>query len=249
MKKLIHLAKEEQQIMPLFDGAFVENKPIPFPDKIGTKAYSNLFYWANLVANETSEFPLHPHQGFEIMTFVFKGSIEHYDTATDIWTPLNGGDVQVIQAGSGVKHAEKITKGSQLFQIWFDPDFSKTISKDAQYRDYKESQFIPKIKNGIERLLYVGDNGVIDNITPDITIEKLTFIKGEYQEELDDRYTYSYYLLDGEMKINNQVMIKDSFLVLNDTSRADFSLSNRAELFIIKSRTKIDYHLFIERYI
>ncbi len=32
MSKSIHLKKEEQQIMPLFNGAFIENKPIPFPE-------------------------------------------------------------------------------------------------------------------------------------------------------------------------------------------------------------------------
>ena len=85
--------------MPLFNGAFLENKPIPFPDRGETTAYSNLFYWAHLEAFETAEFPLHPHEGFEIITFVFKGSLEHYDTATKVWTVLDAGGVQVIQAG------------------------------------------------------------------------------------------------------------------------------------------------------
>ena len=75
--------------MPLFGGAFVENKPIPFSDRGKTTAYSNLFYWAHLEAEETAEFPLHPHEGFEIMTFVFKGSVEHFDTASKVYTPLN----------------------------------------------------------------------------------------------------------------------------------------------------------------
>ncbi|PHS56258.1 MAG: hypothetical protein COB17_09615 [Sulfurimonas sp.] len=135
---LRYLQKEEQELMPLFDGAFIENKPIAFPNREGTTAYSNLFYWAHLEAYETSEFPLHPHEGFEIMTFVFKGSIEHYDTATKIWTALGEGGVQVIQAGSGVEHSERISKGTELFQIWFDPDFSKTMKKNATYKDYKK---------------------------------------------------------------------------------------------------------------
>ncbi len=81
MSTLFHLKKEDQELMPLFSGAFLENKPIPFPNRSGTQAYSNLFYWAHLEAFETAEFSLHPHKGFEIMTFVFEGSLEHYDTA------------------------------------------------------------------------------------------------------------------------------------------------------------------------
>jgi len=106
MSKLMHLKKDQQQLMPLFNGAFIENKPIPFPYGRKSYAYSNLFYWAHLIARETAEFPLHPHEGFEIMTFVLKGSLEHYDTATKVWTPLSSGGVQVIQAGSGVQHSE-----------------------------------------------------------------------------------------------------------------------------------------------
>ena len=36
MSTLHHLTKDQQEIMPLFDGAFIENKPIPFPNREGT---------------------------------------------------------------------------------------------------------------------------------------------------------------------------------------------------------------------
>ncbi|MFK5976778.1 MAG: pirin family protein [Sulfurovum sp.] len=248
MKKLLHLKKEAQQIMPLFNGAFIENKPIPFPNRYETKAYSNLFYWANLEALETSEFPLHPHEGFEIMTFVFKGSIEHYDTATKVWTPLEAGGVQVIQAGSGVQHSERITKGTQLFQIWFDPNFAKSMIKDATYKDYQAIEFKHIEENGIKRVSYVGDRGIISYDTPNISIEKLILAKGNYQEKLDDNYTYSYYLLNGEIKIDNEIIIKDDFFVFNSSEKVDFFVDNSAELFVIKSLTKIEYPRFIERY-
>ena len=248
MSILIHLKKEQQQLMPLFNGAFTENKPIPFPDRGRTQAYSNLFYWAHLEASETAEFPLHPHEGFEIMTFVFRGSLEHYDTATKVWTPLGAGGVQVIQAGSGVQHAERIIKGSELFQIWFDPDFSKTLKKDAAYRDYKADEFTRKKEDGIERLTYVGEKGPIYFETEGIEIEKLVFDTGEYVEKLDRNYTYSYYLLDGEMMINNEVVVKDSFLVFSEVDEVTFSVDKQAELFVIKSPSVVNYKRFLERY-
>ncbi len=248
MNRPVHLTKEQQQTAPLFDGAFVENKPIPFPDQAGTKAYSNLFYWAHLVANETAEFPLHPHEGFEIMTFVLKGSLEHFDTATKVYTPFDAGGVQVIQAGSGVQHSERIIKGTELFQIWFDPDFSKTLKKNAAYRDYQANEFQSKKKDGIERLSYLADKGPIYFETQGIEIEKLIFDSGEYSERLDKKYTYSYYLLDGEMKINQAFVKKDDFLVYGEIESIHFSVDNGAELFVIKSPSEIDYRRFIERY-
>jgi redox-sensitive bicupin YhaK (pirin superfamily) len=81
------------------------------------KPYSSLYYWSNGYVMEQCEFGLHPHKGFEIMTFLFEGTIEHYDTATKVWTPLNAGDFQIIQSNSGIQHQEKITKGSRAFQV------------------------------------------------------------------------------------------------------------------------------------
>ena len=248
MSKLIHLKKEQQQLMPLFNGAFVENKPIPFPDGRGTQAYSNLFYWAHLVASETAEFPLHPHEGFEIMTFVFRGSLEHYDTATKVWTPLHAGGVQVIQAGSGVQHAERIIKGTELFQIWFDPDFSKSLKKDAAYQDYPSSEFTYDKKDGIERRSYLKEKGPIHFETEGLEIEKLNFVSGTYSEPIDVESTYSYYLLNGEVIINDTVVEKDSFFVLNELESVTIKVDEQAELFVIKSPSKVDYRRFIERY-
>jgi len=104
MAQVNHKRKSEQQIQTLFNGAFTENKPIAFPDVNGTTSYSNIFYWAHLVAHETAEFPLHPHEGFEILTFVFKGTLSHFDTASNVYRPLKAGSVQATQTGSGVSH-------------------------------------------------------------------------------------------------------------------------------------------------
>ena len=248
MSKLIHLKKEQQQTVPLFGGAFVENKPIPFPERGKTQAYSNLFYWAHLEAYETSEFPLHPHEGFEIMTFVLKGSVEHFDTASKVYTPLSAGGVQVIQAGSGVSHSERIVKESELFQIWFDPDFSKSMKQNASYRDYQADEFESQMIDGVEVLAYGKEKGPIDFQTQGIEIEKLSFISGEYTFALDKESVYSYYLLNGEMKINGQVVMKDDFIVFGETDSLNISVDKSAELFVIKSPAEVSYRRFIERY-
>jgi len=219
MNKVIHLKKEQQQLMPLFGGAFIENKPIPFPDRGRTSAYSNLFYWAHLEAKETAEFPLHPHGG-----------------------------VQVIQAGSGVQHSERIIKGSELFQIWFDPDFSKSMTQDAIYIDYQSVEFKSIKRDSIERISYLKPRGAINFQTQGIEIEKLKFDSGNYFEKVDKESTYSYYLLGGEIKINGEIVEKDSFLVLCELDSVDFIVDESAELFVIKSPTVVNYRRFIERY-
>ena len=131
------------------DGEIVENKPIQqSPDKTKLQPYSNIFYWAHAWANTTSTIGLHPHKAFEIMSFVLKGEIEHYDTKNKTWIPLQAGDVQIIRAGNGISHAEKLIEGSHIFQIWLDPDISKSLNQPASYNDYKSADFPVITRNG-----------------------------------------------------------------------------------------------------
>ena len=71
----------------------LKNKPIGFPtDRGPNRSYSNLFYWAHATAKLDSTIGLHPHRGFEILTYVLSGSIKHYDTLIDKWIKLDKGD-------------------------------------------------------------------------------------------------------------------------------------------------------------
>ena len=242
------IRRNQQQEMPLFNGAFVENKPIPFPDINGTQAYSNLFYWANLEAKRTGEFPLHEHKGFEIMTFVFKGSVEHFDTASLVWTPLQAGDIQVVQAGSGVEHAERIKEGTQLFQIWFDPDFSKSLKLQAQYKDYPKDTFTTSTTDGITQTTYLFEDGPVQYLSQGLSIKKMNFEKGKYFFKFDIESIYSMYLLEGDLAFGEQEMHKDDFLICEDGTVLEIHVENIVELFIIQTPKSVTYSRFMDRY-
>ena len=125
------------------NGEILENKPIGFPGENGKlKPYSNIFYWAHAwTTYQKSTIGLHPHKGFEICSFVLKGKINHYDTNQKKWISLSEGDVQIIRSGSGISHSEELLENSEIFQIWFDPDVSKSIHKYPSYNDYKKNDF------------------------------------------------------------------------------------------------------------
>ena len=38
-------------------------------------------------------------------------------------------------------HTLKLLENSEIFQIWFDPDLSKSMSKDASQDDYNDEDF------------------------------------------------------------------------------------------------------------
>jgi redox-sensitive bicupin YhaK (pirin superfamily) len=66
-----------------------------------------------------SGFPPHPHSDMEIITYVRSGAITHQDSMGN-QRRTEAGDVQVMSAGTGVRHAEYNLEDEQttLFQIW-----------------------------------------------------------------------------------------------------------------------------------
>jgi redox-sensitive bicupin YhaK (pirin superfamily) len=71
-----------------------------------------------------SGFPEHAHDHFDILTFMLAGTLEHSDSAGHRGL-LHAGDVQLINAGSGIRHAERNPSPdvpTHLFQIWLHAD-------------------------------------------------------------------------------------------------------------------------------
>ncbi len=67
-------------------------------------------------------FPPHPHADMEIVTYVREGAITHQDSLGNTGR-TEAGDVQVMSAGSGVRHSEynREPDATKIFQIWIEP--------------------------------------------------------------------------------------------------------------------------------
>lgn len=73
-------------------------------------------------------YPDHPHTDLEIVTWVLDGVLLHTDDAGNT-DELRPGDVQVMSAGSGIRHAEVADPHSgptRFLQTWIKPDESGT---------------------------------------------------------------------------------------------------------------------------
>jgi redox-sensitive bicupin YhaK (pirin superfamily) len=73
------------------------------------------------IAPETG-FPPHPHADMEIITYVRQGAITHQDSLGNEGR-TEAGDVQVMSAGTGIRHSEYNLEPdtTTLFQIWIQP--------------------------------------------------------------------------------------------------------------------------------
>ncbi len=241
MKALKIKKRENQHNVSIFGGRLHENKPLS-----GDPLYSNLIYWAHVEAPSEGEFPMHPHEGIEILTFIFEGALEHFDTATNKFTELHAGGVQHIMAGSGLQHSEKYKKGSRAFQIWFDPNFNKALSKSPFYKDYQPESFKWEKEGDIKIMTYVSNNGPIKTDAPGITIKRYELPKGQHDFNFDIDKIQSIYLLSGELDIEGSRMMKDSFTKIENLKNARIVVGVPSDIFILESPATINYKRVID---
>src|SRR2546428_10084457 len=81
---------------PFPKAAFSEFDPFLLLDEMGPM---------DVAPGEARGAPDHPHRGFETVTYMLSGAMEHKDSAQHAGQ-LKSGDVQWMTAGAGVGHAE-----------------------------------------------------------------------------------------------------------------------------------------------
>ena len=89
------------------------------PEKMG---WGPIRVWNDDIIAPNSGFPPHPHADMEIITYVREGAITHQDSLGNKGR-TEAGDVQVMSAGSGVRHSEynMESEETRIFQIWIEP--------------------------------------------------------------------------------------------------------------------------------
>jgi hypothetical protein len=239
----IEIFEKEQQAHGAFNqGEILENKPIGFPQDGGTlRPYSDLFYWAHAYTGaKQSEIGLHPHKGFEILSFVLQGSIEHYDTQFKEWKKLNAGDVQIIRAGSGISHAERLMPHTAMFQIWFDPGLQNSLQKEASYQDYPGHLFPVTESPGQRCTLYREDGGPLEMDSP-ATIKKMEFQAGRQHLALKESEICSLYIIEGAATLNGRDAGQDAFALISEEKELNIETRSPASLFMIQTPLSLPY--------
>jgi len=89
----------------------------------GRTSWGALRVWNDDEIASNTGFPPHPHADMEIITYVRQGAITHKDNLGNEGR-TEAGDVQVMSAGSGIRHAEYNLEPetTRIFQIWIQPN-------------------------------------------------------------------------------------------------------------------------------
>ncbi|MBO7747671.1 pirin family protein [Paenibacillus sp. MWE-103] len=243
-----------------FDGGKItEQKPIGFSGEGSVvKRVSTLFYWAWAHAQNDGYIPLHPHQAFEIMTYVVAGKAEHGDTL-GTKSSIGAGGVQLMQTGSGVSHEERfIGPDMEGFQIWFEPSIQEALKTTPTYHQYEHEDFPIRAGEGFTQKTVIGEGSPIA-IVADARMWDVELAPGAvYRHSVEDGRTLTALAIRGdgtwsyEGQPDNRTDVKHKDFVLVRADRSDeIVLSAKPDaplrLILIDVPTSVDYALYPKR--
>lgn len=187
-----------------------------FPVSSKMMNYDPFVLWDNFNIGAGHGFPTHPHRGFEAITYMFSGSIEHKDNIGN-QSRVTAGGAQRFTAGKGLEHSEMPdTEGmSNGIQLWINlAKRLKTIEPGYQQVD-KEN--IPEInKDGARVRVIVGDESPVKLKTPVRYLEVNLEAGAKLVEAIPETFRGFIYLLSGSLTVNNEsVNKKEAFFYEN----------------------------------
>ncbi|WP_416829647.1 pirin family protein [Ectobacillus polymachus] len=247
----------DQQGIGAFDGGKItEQKPIAFPHEYSeVKRVGPLFYWSWAHAEKAGFIPLHPHQAFEIVTYVLQGKSEHGDSLGTN-SVIGPGGAQVMQTGSGVYHKEGfVGPNMEGFQIWFEPYINEAIKREPTYNQYKEKEFPVFMQNDIQVKTIIGEGSPI-HLEANAQMWDVTVQPGRvYTHSIPSGYSLATLAIRGngiwknEKEENESAIFQHKdFIVLEADSKTDVTLiANKDEelrIVIIQVPTQVDYPLY-----
>lgn len=162
-----------------------------------------------LAPGEAKGAPDHPHRGFETVTYMLSGEMEHRDSRGHAGR-LRAGDVQWMTAGAGVIHSEMPAEefarnGGRMhgFQLWVNlPKRDKMMN--PRYQEIPNSQ-IPKVTSADGLVMVsviageaMGEKAVIETRTPIIYLHYRIEPGGAVTQSVSGAYNAFAYVVEGE---------------------------------------------------
>ena len=197
---------------------------------------------ADYAPGEAVGAPWHPHRGFETVTYMLAGEMEHEDSvgSKGVITP---GDVQWMTAGKGIIHSELPTKkmmeeGGLMhgFQIWVNLP-AKDKMMNPRYQDITADQSPTIEKDGVWARVIAGEclgiESSIDTVIP-ITYVHVKMESGATLDKtLDTELNGMVYVFKGEVSIEGKLVKDGSLALLSIGSEVTIESKESSEFLIL----------------
>jgi redox-sensitive bicupin YhaK (pirin superfamily) len=186
----------------------------------------------------------HPHRGFETVTIVYEGALEHRDSAGN-HGKLFAGDVQWMTAASGIIHEEKHEKefsrqGGRLdfVQLWVNLP-AKDKKSPPNYQDISASKIPTSVLPGGGHLRVIagelsGLRGPASTFSP-IIVADLTLTPGQSETlTVPTDYALMVYVLSGSASLTGESINRGQLALMKaDGDTVTVSTSTDAKLLIL----------------
>ncbi|NNA93305.1 quercetin 2,3-dioxygenase [Pseudomonas sp. ICMP 8385] len=186
----------------------------------------------------------HPHRGFETVTIVYKGEVEHRDS-TGAGGKIGPGDVQWMTAAKGILHEEfhsqafaKSGGALEMVQLWVNLPAKDKMS-DAGYQTILDGDIpVLPLANGAGSLRliageFAGHTGAARTFTPiDVWDLRLNGGKAVTLDLPAGRNT-ALVVLKGTVQVNGQELAREGQLVLFERDGEQISLESNADAMVL----------------
>lgn len=178
-------------------------------------------------------FGTHPHDNMEIISIPLSGSLRHKDSMGNTHV-ISHGEVQVMSAGTGIKHSEHNNSNSEpvnFLQIWVLPR-----ERDIQPR-YEQKVFDAAARNGHFQVIVSPDrqDGSIW-INQEAYFSLADFSagsKGNYNIKKPGNGVY-FFLIDGRIEVGGELLRKRDAIGLPDLSTIEIDVLNDSQILCIE---------------
>ncbi len=177
-------------------------------------------------------FGMHPHDNMEIITIPLEGDLAHKDSMGNSET-IKFGDVQVMSAGTGVRHSEfnpNADKRTKLLQIWLFPN-----KQNVEPRYQQITLDVNDRQNKLQQILSPNseDAGVWIH-------QDAWFHLGKFEKGLTENYTVKRegngvyaFVISGSVTINGQTLETRDALGVWDTKNLEITSTSDAEILLM----------------
>jgi hypothetical protein len=186
----------------------------------------------------------HPHRGFETVTIVYEGEVEHRDS-TGAGGKIGRGDVQWMTAASGILHEEfhsrefTRTGGTlEMVQLWVNlparakmgaPHYQSLLDRDIPAVGLPEEAGRVRVIAGE----YGGQRGPAQTHTP-INVWDIRLRQGrEARLELPEGHTLALVVLHGTVQVNGSEIARDAQMVMLERAGREVALEANSDATVL----------------
>lgn len=169
-------------------------------------------------------FPDHPHRGFETVSYMLEGALEHRDSVGNKGI-IAAGDVQWMTAGAGVVHSEMPEEnfrknGGRLngFQLWVNlpksdkltaPRYQDTLSADIPVYESSDKSIWVKVIAGES----MGKQAVISTHIPILYLHVILKDGANFSQSIANSQTALAYVISGQGEFGDKTVSSDQLVV------------------------------------